>query len=529
VYRLSLEDFAHRGLRRVVESGLQGRERGEMKCESRCSTLALASFLKEASVDVEVLVFGLDTLVQPGPSGDLRRSAEESYRRHAEEYTQECSCCSVLAGKERLLNVVVTPGIGVFHGYAYRGSPVHIFNVAFSRILEGIERLEPSFIVVDITHGVNYQMTAILYAVMAAAALEGMEGRVSIFNSEPYPRRPRERSSQPSSGAAQQEQPPQEPPGLSLLDVTQLSGALSFAQAVGDALQLRSARLSRLLEEGGAGRGGLQEALRRLVNFVRLLENVAVGITFPGAVSEQGEGLPYSICSALEGLPRREGERGQGIEYPPRVEGSTVSYPAAHIEESLRLALERILERLARGGRLGGQTLPGLCAGDAGRSLVEYMARAARWLGFAGLRYAQLIVKSEQQKLAMFVSRATRCLGALGSDELLSQYLRIGDGQVEVGAPLLAALAEQEAEKEASCEEVVAAARGKLESRAPQGRGARQVGEKEARNISAHAGVSYTIIRSVTLARLEGERWAITRVVFDKSMVEQYLRILGAG
>jgi hypothetical protein len=129
----------------------------------------------------------------------------------------------------------------------------------------------------------------------------------------------------------------------------------------------------------------------------------------------------------------------------------------------------------------------------------------------------------------MFVSRATKCLDALGSDEVLGRYLRIGDGQVEVGALLLAALAEQEAGKEASCEEVVAAARGNLESHAPQGREAQQVGEKEARNISAHAGVSYTIIRSVTLARLEGGRWAITRVVFDGSMVEQYLRILGAA
>ena len=55
-----------------------------------------------------------------------------------------------------------------------------------------MERFEPTFIVVDITHGVNYQMTAILYATMAAAALTGMDDRVEIFNSEPYPRRRRE-------------------------------------------------------------------------------------------------------------------------------------------------------------------------------------------------------------------------------------------------------------------------------------------------------------------------------------------------
>jgi CRISPR-associated protein Csx1 len=153
---------------------------------SNCSTLALASLLKRASVEVEALVFGLDTLVQPASSGDLRKRAEEVYRGFAEKFIRECSCCSILErGEEPPVRVVVTPGMGMFHGYAYKGSPVRIFNVAFSRILESAERFEPTFIVVGITHGVNHQMTAILYATMTAAALTGTDGRVEIFGTLP--------------------------------------------------------------------------------------------------------------------------------------------------------------------------------------------------------------------------------------------------------------------------------------------------------------------------------------------------------
>ena len=130
--------------------------------------------------------------------------------------------------------------MGTFHEYTYKGSPVHISNIAFSKILESIEHFKPTFIIVDVTHGVNYQMIAIFSAVMAATAVTKMEDRVVILNSEPYPRR------RPPQKLPQ-ENPAEESPLLNILDVTQLSEALMFAQAMSAALQFRSARLSRLL------------------------------------------------------------------------------------------------------------------------------------------------------------------------------------------------------------------------------------------------------------------------------------------
>jgi CRISPR-associated protein Csx1 len=528
-YRLPLQSVFHEGLRRSLEAKLQGVE----VCLSNCSTLALASLLKRASVEVEMLVFGLDTLVQPASSGDLRKRAEEVYRGFAEKFIRECSCCSILErGEEPPVRVVVTPGMGMFHGYAYKGSPVHIFNVAFSRILESVERFEPTFIVVDITHGVNYQMTAILYATMAAAALTGMDSRVAIFNSEPYPRRRRESPpQQPHLQQPPQGEPAEEPPLLNILDVAQLSEALRFAHAVSDALYFRSARLSRLLasakprepsmEEGCWERGSLRETLQRLVRFVKLFENAAVGLTFPGAFGERREKLPYSICDVLEGLPQ-----DQKIEYQPEVQGNTVSYQPARIEESLTLALAKVLRKLAYGGRLAGRELSGLCAEEARQSLVEYMSAAAEWLGFAGLKYAELIVKREQQKLAAFARNVAKCREEIESDEELKRYLHCDEASIEVNAPLVMALAEQRVE-ERSCKDVVEKVREALKLQAQLSRESARLSEKDARDVSAHAGLSYRIIRSVILTELKGEL-VINKVVFDKEKVEQYLEIIGA-
>jgi CRISPR-associated protein Csx1 len=520
-YRLPLQSVFHEGLRRSVEAKLQGVE----VCLSNCSTLALASLLKRASMEVEMLVFGLDTLVQPASSGDLKKNAEEMYRYFTEKFIQECSCCSVLEkdGKPPI-RIVVTPGLGVFHDYAYKGSPVHIFNIAFSKILESVERFEPTFIVVDITHGVNYQMTAILYATMAAAALTSMDDRVEIFNSEPYPRRRRESPQQQPQLSQQplQDKHAEEPPPLNILDVTQLSEALRFAQVVSDALQFRSARLSRLLAHVSAREGddSLQETLRRLVGFVSLFENIAVAVTFPGAVDEKWEELPYSICNLLKKLPR-----DRRNEYMPEVQGSTVSYQPARIETSLTLALVKVLDKLARGGRLAGQTLPGLCAGETGQSLVRYMGAAASWFSFAGLRYAELIVKREQQKLAMFARRVADCRKEIERDEELGRLLRCDEASIEVEAPLVRALAEQKAEGR-GCEDVAEKVREALRLQAQLGEKSAQLNEKDARDVSAHAGLSYRIIRSVVLTELKGE-WVINKVVFDREKVVQYLEIIG--
>lgn len=80
--------------------------------------------------------------------------------------------------------VALLPGVGLFYGWRFLGTPMHMFNTALYHILKAGKEFKPSFIAVDLTHEVNYQ--TVLCASRAASILLGVEDRLLLFSSEPY-------------------------------------------------------------------------------------------------------------------------------------------------------------------------------------------------------------------------------------------------------------------------------------------------------------------------------------------------------
>jgi CRISPR-associated protein Csx1 len=177
--------------------------------EGCSSTAALAQQLRKAGA-VDVLIFGIDTAVPPAGRG-LREAVEEKYREWARALGVEGDVASL-------------PGIGLYHGWRFQATALHIFNKALHAILQKAEELRPSFMVVDLTHGVNYQTVAVLYAAVAASVLLGLEHRTIIYNSEPYP--PDHTTDNCIKEEKSQKQVENGLPSLAVLDVTELQSVM---------------------------------------------------------------------------------------------------------------------------------------------------------------------------------------------------------------------------------------------------------------------------------------------------------------
>ncbi len=527
-YRLSVGGLEHPGLRRVL-----GEAARELECRSRSSTVSLLCLLSRGGLEVHGVVFGLDT-VASASSQNIRDDASKVYADRLEEFVDRSSCCEGI--KEELrkkIDVVVTPGVGTYGGLSYRGSPTHIFTQAFMEIYKRLASVDPAFLVVDITHGINYQTTAILYAAMTSAIVAGKERNLVIFNSEPpspsaKPQRIGE-SSQPAQlstgqpGPQATSQQASNPQSLGILDVTLLSNALRFAMAARDILLFRSRSISELSREATVkGSGRVAEALVSLETFTRLLENAAVALTFPGAVDEKGERLGYSLCSFLESFtidPCSE------IEYPPEKDDArkVVRYPSPETARVLECILYSVLRRLAEDER--GKS-NGLCVDAAKSDLVEYLGRVAVRLRGAGLKYASLIARREQQKLATFIGTFQNCLNEFDKNiemfDSIAQHLVLRENEVEVDVSLFHAFEELEQRKSQSpCTQILNDIKDRIKDFIKE----EVIDENNARNISAHAGLSYTIIEKVVVSRQAG-RWTVSKIKYNRDKVQKYLNLL---
>lgn len=527
-YRLSVGGLEHPGLKSIL-----GKVAGEPDCRSRSSTVSLLCLLSRVGLEVHGVVFGLDT-VASASSQNIRDDASKVYADRLEEFVDRSSCCEGI--KEELrkkIDVVVTPGVGTYGGLSYRGSPTHIFTQAFLEIYNRLASVDPAFLVVDITHGINYQTTAILYAAMTSAIVAGKERNLVIFNSEPpspsaKPQRIGE-SSQPMQlgtgqpGPQATSQQASNPQSLGILDVTLLSNALRFAMAARDILLFRSKSISELSREATVnGSGRVAEALVSLETFTRLLENAAVALTFPGAVDEKGERLGYSLCSILESFTS---DPCSEIEYPPEKDdvGKVVTYPSPETARVLECILYSVLRRLAedeRGRRIG------LCVDASKSNLVEYLGRVAERLHGAGLKYASLIARREQQKLATFIGTFQNCLNEFDKNkdmlEGVVQHLVLRENEVEVDVSLFHAFEELEQRKsKLPCICIL----NEVEEKVRNFKKEEVIDENNARNISAHAGLSYTIIEKVVVLRQAG-RWTVSKIKYNRDKVQKYLNLL---
>ncbi|AGT34797.1 MAG: CRISPR-associated CARF protein Csx1 [Thermofilum sp.] len=525
-YRLSVESLEHPGLRKVLGEGAR-----ELECRSRSSTVSLLCLLSSAGLDVHGVVFGLDTVASVS-SQNIRNDALNVYDNSLEEFVKGSTCCEEIKEeiKERI-EVVVTPGVGTYGGLSYRGSPTHIFTQAFMKIYKRLAD-DHTFLVVDITHGINYQTTAILYAAMTSAIVAGKEKNLVIFNSEPPspPTKPQrtDKSPQPAQLGAVQPVPQatsqqaSNPQSLGILDVTLLSNALQFAMAARDILLFRSKSISELRKASVKGSKRVAEALVSLETFTRLLENAAVALTFPGALDENGERLGYSLCSFLESFTS---DPCSEIEDQPEKDDvkKVVTYPSPETARVLECILYSVLRRLAEDER--GKS-NGLCVDAAKSDLAEYLKRVAERLQEAGLKYASLIAKREKQKLDTFIGTFQNCLNEFDKNKAMlggiAQHLVLRENEVEVDVSLFHAFEELEQKKsKLPCIYIL----NDVEEKVRNFKKEEVIDENNARNISAHAGLSYTIIEKVVVSR-QADRWTVSKIKYNRGKVQEYLKIL---
>lgn len=478
------------------------RDMQQLRCSSCSSTLALAEFFRRGGHDVEVLVLGVDTAETPreGESGlDFRRRVEERYRAWADELLKRTGCASA----ELKIDAVALPGIGTYGGWRFRGTPMAVFNSALSAI---VRRERPSFIALDLSHGVNYQAVSALYAATAAAVIWG-KTQLLVFNSDPYP--PGVRSPRCLEAAAGGQAASQSVPELDLNDVSGLHEVVSSVMQVA---QLRRLQVSTDVVKtlGNA----LGPELERLVRHVCALMNGAAALAWEGAVIG-GMGQPFA-------LPERIDVREP--DSTPVIGRGEVSYPEADPAYALRVAAHAVLDDLRR---------------LQSRDLAGFMRNVAERYKKLGMVSTAAVLKKAAQDLTLVPKYAGRLLkrldragGELAPEELM--LLAEPFMALEMAGEKVRERDRKDAlERLLSSEELLRKAlqglrewlererdRARRCARSPDS----DCVERALRNLLAHGGLSHPFIKS---AAVSGS--GISRVVFDAELLEPVIKHLLGG
>lgn len=171
---------------------------------------------------------------------------------------------------------MIAPRIGNFHGYSFKGTANHIFLTTYKSILKILKRDNKARdIFLDITHGINYHVTAVLYATISALLShdlgERMEERLYIINSEPYP--PGYRGVRCLKG----DRIPSinEEPSIEILDLTELHNAIRALRVITNIIKLDERPLDRYIKSLSKNRdketNELREKLNELIKFFKYL------------------------------------------------------------------------------------------------------------------------------------------------------------------------------------------------------------------------------------------------------------------
>ncbi|AAL62572.1 hypothetical protein PAE0117 [Pyrobaculum aerophilum str. IM2] len=454
-YRIELRHKALEGL-------------GEGEVETCSSTKALAELLRRRG-DVKVLIFGLDTVAQPAGGRTPREIAEEKYREWARALGVEGE-------------VVSLPGIGLFHGWRYEGKPLHLFNAAFYHILKTAEELKPSFIVVDLTHGVNYQTIAVLYAAVAASVLLEKEDRLLLYNSEPYPA---EYSAETCIKEAQRVERREGVPQLTALDVRQLQDAVGAIRLLWALRRLAPLKIDVEIQSPE-----LRRRFDKVITSYRLLASGAAALLFPKA-KFSGRAPEFYV----------PGE-GPGAVPEPRIDikvdpdRRVVSYGEADEMYSVAVALH-YLER----------ALDELRAED----LVSFLNRVAKHYKEIGVTLTSIVVDTTAKQLGRMVKAAE----ALADKGVLKRI----DGVIELSQ--LEAMVLFERSNRAL--ELAASWRQALDEFAKvlSGEMERKISDRTLRNLLAHGGYSHVAVEKVVIKDKK-----IVEVVYNGEIVSELVQRL---
>jgi CRISPR-associated protein Csx1 len=436
----------------------------QVECTSCSSTLALIRFFRENDWDVKTLIFGVDTALNPADFADgkeFRRSVKERYIEWFRGLVKT-SDCSLESEPE----VIILPGIGRHWGRQFKGAPLAIFNEALHVLLKAGK---PSILAVDLTHGINFQTVAVLYAAVAAAVIWKKERDLLILNSDPYPAGVR--VGQCVSGEKAEESAGM--PELSINDVSELQ------RAVRNIRQIAALRRFQMPEREGLDLTG---ELGQLLAYICILANGAAGLAFSGASYDDGGAIIAQLPSVDVKPP----------DTTPIIRDEAVEYPAPDQTYAVRTAIDAVVSDLQNLHR---------------DNLVDFLnAVARRYEEIYSLQNA-LILKQTAQEFGRVIERAKK--------------LRLRNELTAAEVKALVELSEESVNVTEFRNRVESAQREIEEERArlrDAAKRAKRNLDRWLRNLFAHGGLSYILIDKV---RLAGGK--IDEVVYKRDLLQPLL------
>ncbi len=499
-------------------------------CRARSSTVAIAAALLGWGYDVDVVIYGADTIVNPGEVGggvELRRRAQELYLGFFEEMVRGCSCCSGFSGSLLgRVDIVVVPGLGLYHGYRFGASIEHIFNKVFIDLYARLGRPGEEFkwVFMDLTHGVNYQVVATLYATIAAAILFGKEGRVVILNSmpvqSPAPATRGGGTAQVASGQVG------EVPVVEVADVSQLQYGISFIRGLMSLKNFDTEPVKEVHKDlkkrgGEAVPEDVLNLIDRAVTFLNLVRNGMAALAYPesymlpGPDTENRVKLGFNVC---EELSRYERELDPAeFSYIPNIDrdSKVVDYGKTSMWTTLtRYSLTKVLKDIC--GEL-----------RSPNNLAEFLEGARKALDKRGYKAVSLMVKRENENLNSFIKNLEEYVRKCGKllrsysvvPENIEESLRSGS-EVDVNVLLYRYFNESRGE----CVESISKVLEIHENEVKDVMRIKEMGRdmdvsRVCRNLAAHAGLEYSLVRSFSIVRQGGEV-TITRVLYLENISE---------
>jgi len=435
----------------------------QVECTSCSSTFALIRFFRENGWDVKTVIFGVDTALNPAVFTDgkeFRNNVKEQYVKWFRGLTETSDCST-----ESEVEVVVLPGIGRHWGRQFKGALLAVFNEAFYALLKAGK---PTFLVVDLTHGINFQTVAVLYAAVAAAVIWKKERDLLILNSDPYPAGVK--VGQCVSGEKAEESA--EVPELSLNDVSELQRAVRNIRQIAALRRFQMPELEDLDRTGELG---------QLLAYICLLANGAAGLTFSGARYDDGGAVAQPPSVEVK-----------SPDTTPIIRDEAVEYPALDQTYAVRTAIETVVSELQKLQR---------------DNLVDFLNAVARHYKDVFSIQNALILKQTAQEFGRVIERAKK--------------LRLRNELTAAEVKVLVELSEESINETEFRHRVESLQREIEEERAELRDAAKRAEgnlDRWLRNLSAHGGLSYILIDKV---RLAGGK--IDEVVYRRDLLQPLL------
>ena len=499
---------------------------GKSECESCCTTLALINHLLK-KYEVKTIVFGADTVVDPSKTDDIRREALSQYNEWLEELIKESSCSCCVHERKSPIEISVLPGIGHYYGWHFEASIDNVFVQAFNKIFNEMMNRSYKWIFLDLTHGLNYLLVAVLYATVANAVLFDMEDRLMIVNSEPARAGDKRCIEIKDIRDIRRE----EVESLSILDVSRLQVAVSLIRSLLALKYFQPLQLGRLLKEISLTEQELEE-LEKTLLFFTLLSNTIVGPTFINSYVLDSNGIEEPLYTAI----CRDYEKLQDIsiadEFIPKKNSCSkiIEYDSTKIFIVIPKALRKIVGDVCRE----------LIANEGDKYLVKYLGNVGKYYRDVSKSiHNNLIVENTKEDLGKIiefvVNNKDYLVKCFSSKDLIS----IKDAEIEINNVLYKAINSKSMDDlneitneikngEISCEElynklIINNVKTDLdeERRKITASGRDSNINRILRNMCAHAGLEYTSLRKVVI---NADKKDIVKIVYDKNILFKILK-----